>query len=216
MQRGWNWNVVKDTTKWKQPDGAVMALAPLLAAWRRPRVYDLGCGLGRHLLFFSTIGCDVAGSDISPEAVAESSRALRAVNVVPDVKVGHMTSIDQPDGSFSLVVALRVIHHAVKADIEKAIAEVHRILVPGGYFFATFKADAETRPSKATIIDAQTAIWQEEPEKGVPHFYSRREDLFLLMHDFTIVSLKYCEAYEHPAFDASRKNVWYEVLGKTT
>ncbi|MBN2152915.1 MAG: class I SAM-dependent methyltransferase [Candidatus Lokiarchaeota archaeon] len=191
-----------------------MALAPLLSAWPRPRVYDLGCGLGRHLAFFSSAGCDVAGSDISADAVAESARVLRAMGVVPDVKEGRMTSIDQPSGSFHLVIALRVIHHAVMAEIEGVIAEVHRILVPGGYLFATFKADAEPRPPGATIVDAQTAIWQDEPEKGIPHFYSRREDVFGFLHAFEMVSLKYCEAYEPPGFEAGRRNAWYEVLAK--
>jgi SAM-dependent methyltransferase len=214
MQTGWNWKVVKDTAKWKQPDGAVMALVPLLSAWQRPRVYDIGCGLGRHLTFFSSIGCDVAGSDISPEAVAESSRVLRALNVVPDVKEGRMTRIDQPDGAFSLVIALRVIHHATKSDVVKAITEVHRILVPGGYFFATFKADTEARPKSAIILDAQTAIWQDEPEKGIPHFYSRRDDVLDFMGKFTTVSLKYCDAYEAPGFVAGKINAWYEMLAK--
>ncbi len=214
MQTGWDWKAVKDTAKWKQADGAIVALAPLLSAWKKPRVYDLGCGLGRHLAFFSSIGCDVAGSDISPGAVAESARVLRALNVVPDVKEGRMTRIDQPDGSFSLVIAFRVIHHAVKADIVKAIAEVHRILVPGGYFFVTFKVDTDARPPGATIIDAQTTIWQEEPEKGVPHFYSRRGDLDVFLSAFTMVSLKYCESYEPPGFEVGRRNAWYEVLAR--
>ncbi|MEX2728962.1 MAG: class I SAM-dependent methyltransferase [Candidatus Sigynarchaeum springense] len=191
-----------------------MELVPLLSAWKKPRIYDLGCGLGRHLAFFASIGCDVAGSDISPDAVAESTRVLRSMNVVPDVKEGKMTRIDQPDGSFSLVIALRVIHHAVKADITKAISEVHRIIVPGGYFFATFKADTEARPPSATIIDAQTAIWQEEPEKGILHFYSRREDIFWFMRAFTILSLQYRESYEPPGFDERKMNAWYEVLAK--
>ena len=148
----------------------------------------------------------VAGSDISPEAVAESARTLRALAVAPDVKEGCMTRIDQPDETFSLVIAFRVIHHAVRADIAKAITEVHRILVPGGYFFVTFKVDTEARPPGATIIDAQTAIWQEEPEKGIPHFYSRRGDLDVFLSAFTMVSLKYCESYEPPGFEVGRRN----------
>lgn len=213
-QTGWNWKAVTSVEKWRQPDGAVMALLPLLSGWNAPRVYDLGCGLGRHLQFFAIAGYSVAGSDISPDAVAESTRVLRATGMEADVKEGRMTSIAQPDGAFHLVIALRVIHHATRPEIEQAIAEVHRILAPGGFFFATFKSDAEARPPDAIIIDARTAIWQAEPEKGIPHFYARREDVISLVRAFEIVSFKYCEAYEPPRFDAGKKNAWYEVLAR--
>ena len=63
------------------------------------------------------------------------------------VKQGIMTQLDEKDNTFDLAIAFRVIHHAIKIEIQLAMDEIWRILKPGEYFFATLKAFGENIPS---------------------------------------------------------------------
>ena len=48
------------------------------------------------------------------------------------------------------------------------------------------------------IIDDQTLIKLEEPEKGVPHFFSYTEDVLEFFKEFTIKDIYYKEWYSAP------------------
>ena len=56
IQIGWKWAEVEDTSGWKIPDGPVMSLIYSLGRDPNKKVYDLGCGIGRHAVFFSSQG----------------------------------------------------------------------------------------------------------------------------------------------------------------
>ena len=108
LQVAWNWKEVKDTKYWKIPDGAVMRLIYLLGKDDAIKVYDLGCGLGRHTVFFASQGYQVAASDLSEEAVNQTRRWLQEENLSAAVEQGRMTEIKQPDNEFDLVISFNV------------------------------------------------------------------------------------------------------------
>jgi SAM-dependent methyltransferase len=83
------------------------------------RVLDLGCGTGhsyRELAPRETVGVDIAA-----EVLAGHDR---------DTVVADMRSLPFPDASFSSVFSVHSIEHV--PDPERVIAEVRRVLVPGG------------------------------------------------------------------------------------
>ena len=65
-----------DRAYWDAPAGAVVEFAYRLKREGKRKVYDLGCGLGRHLLFFAQMGFDVCGSNLSERAVEEARKRL--------------------------------------------------------------------------------------------------------------------------------------------
>ena len=201
IQAGWKWEEVKDFEGWKIPDGGVMRLIYLLGRDSDKKVYDLGCGIGRHTVFFASHGFQVCASDISIEAVKKTKEWLKKENLIAEVQQGLMTNINQPDGTFDLVISLNVIYHALRDDIIKAIEEVFRILKPGGYFHGTFltkKRNVSFTDENNIILDDQTIMIKGGIEDGIPHFFSHTEDVLNFLSKFYIESLVRVELFQPP------------------
>jgi ubiquinone/menaquinone biosynthesis C-methylase UbiE len=98
--------------------------------WKDKRVLEIGCGLGTDLLQFARSGAQVVGIDITETAVHLTRELFRYYNLDGRIEVGDAESLQFPEGSFDLVYSHGVLHHT--PDTEKAIAEIYRVLKPGG------------------------------------------------------------------------------------
>jgi SAM-dependent methyltransferase len=96
------------------------------------RVLDAGCGTGRNVLEFASLGT-VQGVDSSPEAI-EFCR----VRGVEGVRQGLIESLPFEDDSFDLILATDVIEHL--DDDHAALVELHRVAAAGGRLLATVPA----------------------------------------------------------------------------
>jgi ubiquinone/menaquinone biosynthesis C-methylase UbiE len=99
---------------------------------RGRRLLEIGCGIGIDTLALTRLGfAQVEGVDLTAVAV-ELAAERAAREAVPNVRFEVASAEDLPfaDGSFDLVYSFGVLHHT--PGIERAVAEVHRVLVPGG------------------------------------------------------------------------------------
>lgn len=97
------------------------------------RLLDIATGTG-HTAFAMADGVrEVVGIDITPEMLLEAERlaAERGIQNVSFVR-GDALFLPFPAQSFGLVTCRRAPHHF--ADIPRFLAEVVRVLVPGGIF----------------------------------------------------------------------------------
>jgi SAM-dependent methyltransferase len=102
------------------------------------RVIDVGCGAGRHSFELYRRGTHVVAFDQDERelhGVGEMFTAMRAQGEAPDTGSartvhGDALAMPFPDGHFDHVVASEILEH-VGAD-ERAIAEIVRVLRPGG------------------------------------------------------------------------------------
>jgi len=95
----------------------------------------LDCGAGGPvppLAIFAEQGMDAYGIDISPDQVERSRAFCREVGLPMQLDVGDMRSLPFEDGSFDYVYEHYSMCHLSKADTARAIAEMHRVLKPGG------------------------------------------------------------------------------------
>lgn len=94
------------------------------------RILDLGTGTGVLARRFARQGAAVAGIDVAPEQV-EMARALaEAEGVTVDFRVAPVEQTPFPDASFDVATANQC---WLYFDAARAIAEMRRVLRPGGW-----------------------------------------------------------------------------------
>lgn len=103
------------------------------------RVLDAGCGDGRNLAYLLRRGFECFGIDRDPAAV-ERVRALAAeLGDAPPANfvAGEVDRLPWEDGSMDAVLCSAVLHFADdEAHFGRMVAEMGRVLAPGGLFFA--------------------------------------------------------------------------------
>jgi ubiquinone/menaquinone biosynthesis C-methylase UbiE len=95
------------------------------------RVLDAGCGRGEVLLECARRGAAVAGIDYAEAAVELSRETLTGVKGA-DIRQGEVTDLPWPDGSFDRILFADVLEHLTPGQADRALAEFHRSLGPGG------------------------------------------------------------------------------------
>ena len=88
------------------------------------RLLDVACGAGLAVELAGLRGAACAGIDASPRLIA----VARDRSPDADLRVGDMLALPWDDASFDVVTSFR----GIWATTPKAVAEVHRVLVPGG------------------------------------------------------------------------------------
>jgi ubiquinone/menaquinone biosynthesis C-methylase UbiE len=94
------------------------------------RVLEIGVGLGADHQRFAQAGAQLSGIDLSARAVAHTRRRLALFSYDSALSTGDAENLQFPPDAFDCVYSWGVLHHS--PNTPKAIAEVHRVLRPGG------------------------------------------------------------------------------------
>jgi ubiquinone/menaquinone biosynthesis C-methylase UbiE len=141
------------------------------------RLLDAGCGTGMIALRIAAQypGCTVQGIDISPKMIAAARRDAEHQGLTVDFRVGSILDLPYPGESFDVVITNIVYHHLDLTEKRQAVAEIARVLTPGGrYVSAEFgpraKNALERRLAKVEytlypshLTEAGLTIVHEEP-----------------------------------------------------
>lgn len=112
------------------------------------RVLDVGCSTG-HLLEALPAAYDRRGVDFSADAVAHARRVRPDI----DFDVGSIEALPYGDASFDVALAIDVISAIQVSDDLKAVAELRRILKPGGTLVAQVAAYEWLRSAHDEQVD---------------------------------------------------------------
>lgn len=117
-------------------------LLPLVRVAPHPAVLDVGCGTGINLLELARVlgPCRLlVGVDLSPGMVAVAGAKAAAAGVPAHIMVADAEALPFADQTFDLLVANSVFHWI--ADRARAMAELTRLLRPGGQLVLTCAAE---------------------------------------------------------------------------
>lgn len=107
------------------------------------RALDLGCGSGVNSRFLAEQGFQCWGTDISPVGIANTQRLLQAHGLRAECQVAPIDRQPFADGAFDLVISIGVLDSAGPESAPSAIAEIRRLLRPGGRALLVFASDAD-------------------------------------------------------------------------
>lgn len=99
----------------------------------RGKALDIGCGSGVYLVELLSLGFDATGMDRSGEMLAASRKTLESEPHGSQVRLVHGDIEQLPFGNeeFDLVLCIGVMGYLLSD--ERAVAEMRRILKPGGF-----------------------------------------------------------------------------------
>jgi SAM-dependent methyltransferase len=148
----------------------------MLLAEARPgeRVLDLGCGAGRFVAALAGVGADAVGVEVAEAAVERA----RAVAPGADLRLLEPDgSIPLEHGSVDLVWCSEVLEHV--ADVGDLLAEVRRVLRPGGRLLATVPYHGRLQAAVIALTRFETHF---EPLGQHLRFFTRRSLATTLEH----------------------------------
>ena len=129
-----------------RPPAVLLELLPALAGVERPRlIVDLGSGTGLSTRFWAGTSDEVVGVEPQAAMCAFAEQATQAANVRYVERPAEQTGL--PDGAADIVTAAQSLQWM---DLGAALAEVARILRPGGVFCAY------------EYVHLQTPLWKPE------------------------------------------------------
>lgn len=100
------------------------------------RVLDVGCGNGYVLSRYARAGAHVQGIDLTRTAVELSRRRFDLLGLDGGFAVANAEDLPFASASFDCVCSMGVLHHT--PDTARAIAEIWRVLRPGGRLIVMF------------------------------------------------------------------------------
>lgn len=110
--------------------------ARLLAKRTRPNealtLLDVGCGGGLLAEEYAKLECQVTGVDPSEQSLAAARAHAQQVGLAIDYHCAFGNAMPFDDGAFDVVSCCDVLEHI--EDWPATLAEIHRVLKPGGIF----------------------------------------------------------------------------------
>ena len=184
------WRDAASREEWLTVEPDVAEIVPLLKGRGASRTLDLGCGVGRHVRLFAKEGFASHGLDGSESGIAFTREAAAAEGLTVDLRVGEMTALPYEDDFFDYVLSFNVIYHGDRSVVAQAIAEIRRVLKPGGLFQGTMLSKRNGLYGKGTEVAPNTFVDDSGvDDKDHPHFYCNAAELVALFEGFELMSL---------------------------
>ena len=177
------WEQVFRTQEWgKYPPEYLIRFIARNFYWVPDRqavhLLDLGCGSGACAWYMAREGFRVAGIDGSETAIQRAAKRLADENLKADMRCGDYTRLPWPDASFDAVVDNVTLCCNRFEDCRRAVAEVRRVLKPGGRFLSCNFTDRTWGYGTGEAIEPGTFTGIREGPlagKGLAFFMGRSE-----------------------------------------
>lgn len=91
---------------------------------------EVGCSMANDLIQFAKRGFRVTGIDLTEAGIDLARKHFAMYGLEADLRVADAENLPYNDDSFDVVYSFGVLHHT--PNTEKSVAEVYRVLKPGG------------------------------------------------------------------------------------
>ena len=127
-----------DKIPWNLEEPPELLIELVESKWILPcKAVDLGCGAGNYAVWFASQGFQMTGIDISPQAIDLASHLAEEKSVQCNFNTLDLSGEfkGQPH-LFDFAYDWEVLHHIFPENREQYLANIHRLLRPGGKYFS--------------------------------------------------------------------------------
>ncbi|WP_028648493.1 class I SAM-dependent methyltransferase [Nocardiopsis sp. CNT312] len=128
-RRTWNRRAALDALSGMFEPPALRRTREILCSGARGETLEVAVGSGRNLRHYPP-QARLTGLDLNPEMLARARETARGLGALVRLVEGDAQAMEFPDKTFDTVVC--VMGLSVVADRHSAMAEMYRVLVPGG------------------------------------------------------------------------------------
>lgn len=119
----------------------------------KDRLLDIGCGGGRHTFYLANEGFSVSAIDIADSAINNILQRAADSDVGIHAQVAAADALDNfAAASFAGAVCYGVYTYMDEAAILRSLAQIHRLLKPGGTLLLVARARTDWRANYGTTL----------------------------------------------------------------
>lgn len=175
---------------------------------------DLGCGIGRHVLYLDELGLDVYGIDISEEAIKFANKYFDNLGkeyLRKKLTVGSINKLPYLDTFFDFAVSHGVLDSMYFDLAKEGINEIHRVLRDDGLLYIDLISGDDYNHFKEYEGEEVVSIAH---EKGtIQSYFNWRKINLLLQSKFEILD---CILVQRESIISPIKNSRYHIVAKKT
>jgi ubiquinone/menaquinone biosynthesis C-methylase UbiE len=157
-------------------------------------IMDLGCGDGRHLPFFHSLGLSVSAVEITDTICGQLRDRMKAYGVDADIRTGHAGSLPFEDNTFDRLLTWNSCYYMTLGGqrFEEHVAEMARVIKPGGWIIASI-------PKRTSFIFKNSVPAELPGYRVITDDYfagSRNGEVMRCMHDQDDVANSFSPNFE--------------------
>ncbi len=96
------------------------------------RFLDIGCAVGDYMAVIAEMGGIVSGVDVDADEIARGKANLAKAGLQADFHVGDARALPFDDAQFDVIYSADVFEHLTYDTKQAVVAELYRVLKPGG------------------------------------------------------------------------------------
>ena len=126
-------NILPYLLDWSLSDPNLALHRQEILAHVREKVLEIGFGTGLNLAYYPEHVKTIVTVDVNPSINKLAQKRIESSNITVDCKILNGANLPMADNTFDSVVSTFTLCSII--DVEQAMAEVYRVLKPGGKFF---------------------------------------------------------------------------------
>lgn len=173
---------------------------------------DLGCGIGRHIVYLDDLGFDVYGIDISDEAINFAKKYFDNIKksyLKDKIVVGSITDLPYPNVFFDFIVSHGVLDSMSFNIAQKGINEIYRVLKKGGLLYFDVVSGCDYNHYRE--YEGEEVVSSEHEKGTIQSYFNWRKINLLLGDRFKIID---CILVQRESVVSPIKNSRYHIIAK--
>lgn len=175
------------------------------------KILEIGCGGGANLWYMAREGFDVYGIDGSSTAIKKARVFLEAEKLNAELKIGDAAKLPYDGSYFDAVIDVECLYSNSKADAQKILAQIKRVLKDGGLFYSrTLADDMYIGSSRRKIADMEYTDVSDGPlaGRGLSRLSTRDQAMALYGKFLDVISIdSLVTTFNNGSFKLSEWNI---------